>query len=139
VHSRLIQDYSGVANIMPKFALVFVFSSLANVGLPGTSGFVGEFLTLIGTFKVNYIVSIAAATGVILSAAYSLWLCKRVVFGEFKVNNHGETLLDLGRTEITILFTLAVLTILFGVYPNLILEPISSSVDLVVKNIGNIK
>jgi NADH-quinone oxidoreductase subunit M len=68
-----------------------------------------------------------------------LWLCKRVVFGEFKVNNHGETLLDLDRTEITILFTLAVLTILFGVYPNLILEPISSSVDLVVKNIGNIK
>jgi NADH:ubiquinone oxidoreductase subunit 4 (subunit M) len=61
------------------------------------------------------------------------------VFGEFKVNNHGETLLDLDRTEITILFTLAVLTILFGVYPNLILEPISSSVDLVVKNIGNIK
>jgi NADH-quinone oxidoreductase subunit M len=139
VHSRLIQDYSGVANIMPKFALVFVFSSLANVGLPGTSGFVGEFLTLIGTFKVNYIVSIAAATGVILSAAYSLWLCKRVVFGEFKVNNHGETLLDLDKTEITILFTLSVLTILFGVYPNLILEPISSSVDLVVKNIGNIK
>jgi NADH-quinone oxidoreductase subunit M len=139
VHSRLIQDYSGVVNIMPKFALVFIFSSLANVGLPGTSGFVGEFLTLIGTFKVNYIVAILAATGVILSAAYSLWLCKRVVFGEFKVNNHGEKLLDLDATEIIILFMLMILTIVFGVYPNLILEPISSSVDLVVKNMGAIK
>jgi len=139
VHSRLIEDYSGVVNIMPKFALVFVFSSLANVGLPGTSGFVGEFLTLIGTFKVNYIVSILAATGVILSAAYSLWLCKRVVFGEFKVNNHGEKLLDLDATEFVILFLLMILTIIFGVYPNLILEPISSSVDLIVKNMGAIK
>jgi len=138
-HSRLIHDYSGVVNIMPKFALVFIFSSLANVGLPGTSGFIGEFLTLIGTFKVNYIVSILAATGVILSAAYSLWLCKRVVFGEFEVNNHGEKLLDLDATEFVILFLLMILTIIFGVYPNLILEPISSSVDLIVKNMGAIK
>lgn len=135
VHSRLIGDYSGLVNSMPKFAFMFVIASLANVGLPGTSGFIGEFLVLIGTFKVNYIVTIFAASGVILSAAYSLWLCKRVVFGQFKVNNSDEKLKDLDFTEITILFILMFVTILLGIYPNIILEPISSSVDLVVKNI----
>ncbi len=135
VHSRLIRDYSGLVNSMPRFAFMFVASSLANVGLPGTSGFIGEFLVLIGTFKVNYIVTIFAASGVILSAAYSLWLCKRVVFGQFKVNNSDEKLKDLDFTEIAILFILMFVTILLGIYPNIILEPISSSVDLVVKNI----
>ena len=135
VHSRLIRDYSGLVNSMPRFAFMFVAASLANVGLPGTSGFIGEFLVLIGTFKVNYIVTIFAASGVILSAAYSLWLCKRVVFGQFKVNNSDEKLKDLDFTEIAILFILMFVTILLGIYPNIILEPISSSVDLVVKNI----
>ena len=135
VHSRLIRDYSGLVNSMPRFAFMFVVASLANVGLPGTSGFIGEFLVLIGTFKVNYIVTIFAASGVILSAAYSLWLCKRVVFGQFKVNNSDEKLKDLDFTEIAILFILMFVTILLGIYPNIILEPISSSVDLVVKNI----
>jgi NADH-quinone oxidoreductase subunit M len=135
VHSRLIRDYSGLVNSMPKFAFMFVAASLANVGLPGTSGFIGEFLVLIGTFKVNYIVTIFAASGVILSAAYSLWLCKRVVFGQFKVNISGEKLKDLNFTEIATLFILMFVTISLGIYPNIILEPISSSVDLVVKNI----
>ena len=139
VHSRLIKDYSGLVNSMPRFAFMFVAASLANVGLPGTSGFIGEFLVLIGTFKVNYIVTIFAASGVILSAAYSLWLCKRVVFGQFKVNNSDEKLKDLDFTEIAILFILMFVTILLGIYPNIILEPISSSVDLVVKNITAIK
>jgi len=139
VHSRLIKDYSGLVNSMPRFAFMFVAASLANVGLPGTSGFIGEFLVLIGTFKVNYIVTIFAASGVILSAAYSLWLCKRVVFGQFKVNNSEEKLKDLDFTEIAILFILMFVTILLGIYPNIILEPISSSVDLVVKNITTIK
>ena len=139
VHSRLIKDYSGLVNSMPRFAFMFVAASLANVGLPGTSGFIGEFLVLIGTFKVNYIVTIFAASGVILSAAYSLWLCKRVVFGQFKVNNSEEKLKDLDFTEIAILFILMFVTILLGIYPNIILEPISSSVDLVVKNITAIK
>ena len=139
VHSRLIKDYSGLVNSMPRFAFMFVAASLANVGLPGTSGFIGEFLVLIGTFKVNYIVTIFAASGVILSAAYSLWLCKRVVFGQFKVNNSDEKLKDLDFTEIAILFILMFITILLGIYPNIILEPISSSVDLVVKNITAIK
>jgi len=139
VHSRLIKDYSGLVNSMPRFAFMFVAASLANVGLPGTSGFIGEFLVLIGTFKVNYIVTIFAASGVILSATYSLWLCKRVVFGQFKVNNSDEKLKDLDFTEIAILFILMFITILLGIYPNIILEPISSSVDLVVKNITAIK
>ena len=139
VHSRLIKDYSGLVNSMPRFAFMFLAASLANVGLPGTSGFIGEFLVLIGTFKVNYIVTIFAASGVILSAAYSLWLCKRVVFGQFKVNNSDEKLKDLDFTEIAILFILMFITILLGIYPNIILEPISSSVDLVVKNITAIK
>ena len=139
VHSRLIKDYSGLVNSMPRFTFMFVAASLANVGLPGTSGFIGEFLVLIGTFKVNYIVTIFAASGVILSAAYSLWLCKRVVFGQFKVNNSDEKLKDLDFTEIAILFILMFVTILLGIYPNIILEPISSSVDLVVKNITAIK
>ena len=139
VYSRLIKDYSGLVNSMPRFAFMFVAASLANVGLPGTSGFIGEFLVLIGTFKVNYIVTIFAASGVILSATYSLWLCKRVVFGQFKVNNSDEKLKDLDFTEIAILFILMFVTILLGIYPNIILEPISSSVDLVVKNITAIK
>jgi NADH-quinone oxidoreductase subunit M len=115
---------------MPKFSLVFLLSSLANVGLPGTSGFIGEFLTLIGSFKVNYIVTMFATSGVILSAAYSLWLCKRVIFGNFSIKQDSNVkILDLDKTETLILFSLMVLILYVGIYPNSILSTISTSVD----------
>jgi NADH-quinone oxidoreductase subunit M len=130
IHSRLINDYSGVVHFMPKFSLVFLLSSLANVGLPGTSGFIGEFLTLIGSFKVNYIVTMFATSGVILSAAYSLWLCKRVIFGNFSIKQDSNVkILDLDKTETLILFSLMVLILYVGIYPNSILSTISTSVD----------
>ncbi len=138
VHSRLIDTYKGIVNIMPIFSFVFLTSSLANVGLPGTSGFIGELLTLIGVFKMNYIVALIAGLGVILSAAYMLWLCKRLIFGNFSIQGLGknEKLLDLNLIEKIMLFSLIILIILVGVYPNIILDTISSSVDQTLSSIN---
>jgi NADH-quinone oxidoreductase subunit M len=138
VHSRLIDTYKGIVNVMPIFSLVFLTSSLANVGLPGTSGFIGELLTLIGVFKMNYVVAIIAGLGVILSAAYMLWLCKRLIFGNFSIQglNKNEKLLDMNLIEKVMIFSLIILIILVGVYPNIILDTISTSVDQTLSSIN---
>ncbi len=116
VHSREIADYGGVINTMPRFAALFVLFSLANAGLPGTSGFIGEFMVILGAVKYGFWIGVLAATALILGAAYSLWLVKRVVFGEVG-NPHVAELNDLNQREFLILGLLAIATIWMGVYP----------------------
>ncbi len=106
---------------------------LATLGLPGTSGFVGEFLVLVGAFKVNFLVAILASLGVVLSAAYILWLYKRVIFGKLEKNELKE-MKDLNKSELAILFSLGILVILFGFYPEPLLNTINVSVDNLITN-----
>ena len=131
--SRLISSYGGIVNYLPKYSLVFMIFILAGLGLPGTSGFIGEFLVLVGAFKKNYMVAIIASIGVVLSAAYMLWLAKKVVFGE-TTNSKITSLKDLNFSESFILIILAIPTIFFGFYPAPILETISLSVDNLISN-----
>ncbi len=133
LHTREIAAYGGLVNNMPKYALAFMVFTMANVGLPGTSGFVGEFLTLIGIFRVNTWVALFAATGVILSAAYALWLYRRVVFGALEKESL-KSMLDLSTREKLTLYPLIALTIFFGVYPAPILDATAASVDNLVNN-----
>ena len=133
MHTREISEYGGVVNIMPKYAVMFMVFTLGSLGLPGTSGFVGEILVLIGSFKYNYWIAFFAATGVILSACYSLWLYRRVVFGKI-TNEKIQNLTDLNKNEYLILTPLLIMTIVLGFYPALILDLISSSVDKVSSN-----
>ncbi|MBU4530297.1 MAG: NADH-quinone oxidoreductase subunit M [Hoeflea sp.] len=133
LHTREISAYGGLVNNMPKYAVVFMFLTMANVGLPGTSGFVGEFLTLIGVFQVNTWVAAFAALGVILSAAYALWLYRRVVFGALEKESL-KAMLDLSRREKVILYPLVALIILFGVYPAPIFDVTAASVDALINN-----
>jgi len=136
MHTREISEYGGVVNVMPKYAVMFMVFTLGSLGLPGTSGFVGEILVLIGSFKYNYWIAFFAAIGVVLSACYSLWLYRRVVFG--KINNFKiEKLTDLNIREYFILTPLLIMTIVLGFYPALILDLISSSVDKVSTNMLN--
>jgi NADH-quinone oxidoreductase subunit M len=131
MHTRAISDYGGVVNVMPKYSIIFMIFILASLGLPGTSGFIGEILVLIGIFKINYLVAFFAAIGVILSACYSLWLYRRVVFGEM-TNDNVKSLKDLSSSEFVILIPLLVLTIALGIFPNIILDTTSVSVENVV-------
>ncbi|WP_454849036.1 NADH-quinone oxidoreductase subunit M [Rhizobium binxianense] len=132
-HTREITAYGGLVNNMPKYAVAFMVFTMANVGLPGTSGFIGEFLTLIGVFRVNTWVALFAATGVILSAAYALWLYRRVIFGALE-KEKLKALLDLSPREQLILYPMIALTIFFGVYPAPIFDATAASVDLLVNN-----
>jgi NADH-quinone oxidoreductase subunit M len=133
MHTREIAAYGGLVNRMPLYAAVFMVFTLANVGLPGTSGFVGEFLTLIGTFKVNTWVASVATIGVILSACYALWLYRKVVFGPLEKPALAG-IRDLSAREILIFTPLVVLTILFGVYPKPVLDMSSASVTALIEN-----
>ena len=134
MHTREISKYGGVVNTMPKYATMFMIFTLGSLGLPGTSGFIGEILVLIGAFKFNYWIAFFAAIGVILSACYSLWLYRRVVFGEIK-NEQVKKLIDLNKTEYLILTPLLVMTIVLGFYPALLLDLISSSAEKISDNI----
>ncbi|MDI6836202.1 MAG: NADH-quinone oxidoreductase subunit M [Rhizobiaceae bacterium] len=133
LHTREIAAYGGLVNNMPKYAVAFMVFTMANVGLPGTSGFIGEFLTLIGVFRANTWVALFAATGVILSAAYALWLYRRVVFGALEKESL-KAMLDLSLREKFILYPLIALTIFFGVYPAPIFDATAASVELLVNN-----
>ena len=136
VHSRLINSYGGVVNILPKYSMLFAVFMLGALGLPGTSGFVGEILVLLGAFQKNYLVAILASIGIILGAGYMLWLYKRVIFGKLEKKELLD-LKDLNYSEFSILFILAVLTIIFGFYPNLILDTIHVSVEQLINNYQN--
>jgi len=133
MHSRLISSYGGLVNILPKYSLVFAVFMLGAIGLPGTSGFVGEILVLIGAFQKNFLVAILASIGVILGAAYMLWLYKRVIFGKLEKKELSE-LKDLNLSEGLMLFILAGLTLFLGFYPNLILDTIHVSVDKLIND-----
>jgi len=134
MHTREITAYGGLVNNMPKYAVAFLIFTMANVGLPGTSGFVGEFLTLVGVFKVNTWVALFAATGVILSASYALWLYRKIIFGAL-TKDSLKGLLDLSAREKTILYPLIVLTIFFGVYPAPVFDVTAASVQSLINNI----
>jgi NADH-quinone oxidoreductase subunit M len=133
IHTRDIAAYGGLVNRMPLYAAAFMVFTLANVGLPGTTGFVGEFLTLIGTFRVNTWVATLATTGTILSAAYALWLYRKVIFGSL-VKPSLATIKDLDYREIITLGPLVVLTILFGIYPQPVLDLSAASVAQLLDN-----
>ncbi len=133
LHTREISAYGGLVNRMPIYALVFLVFTMANVGLPGTSGFVGEFLTLLGTFKVSVATATAATLGVILSAGYALWLYRKVVFGVLDKPSLAG-IKDITFREGLILFPLVFLTILFGIYPKPVLDMSAASVQQIVDN-----
>jgi NADH-quinone oxidoreductase subunit M len=134
MHTREIAAYGGLVNNMPKYAVVFLIFTMANVGLPGTSGFVGEFLTLLGAYKANTWVALFAALGVILSAGYALWLYRKVIFGALSKESL-KSLLDLSTREKAIIYPLVVLTIFFGVYPAPVFDATAASVQALVNNI----
>jgi len=131
-HSRMISSYGGIVNIMPKYAFVFMIFSLAALGLPGTSGFVGEFLVLVGIFQKNILVAVLASLGVILAAAYMLWLYQRVVFGRL-TNSDIKEMPDLNKTELYILGSLVTLILFFGFYPEPLLDTINVSVTNLIE------
>ncbi len=133
LHTREIAAYGGLVNRMPLYALVFMVFTMANVGLPGTSGFVGEFLSLIGTFKVSVSTAFFATIGIILSASYALWLYRKIVFGAL-VKPSLATMKDLTLREVLTLGPLTILTILFGIYPNFVLDMSAASVQQLVAN-----
>jgi len=130
IHSRMISSYGGLVNIMPKYSMLFMIFTLGALGLPGTSGFVGEFLILVGAFQKSIIVAVLSSLGVILAAAYMLWLYRRVVFGRL-TNPETKEMKDLDKTELYILISLAFLTIFFGFYP----EPLLKTVDISINNL----
>jgi len=133
IHSREISSYGGLVYRMPKYALVFMLFMLASIGLPGTSGFVGELLVLVGLFQVNTLVTVLAATGMFLGAAYMLYLYRRVIFGKL-TKKELFTILDLDRREIAIFTPLILVVLWMGVFPNSFLDPIDASVARLIEN-----
>ena len=133
LHSRMISSYGGLVNYLPKYSFLFIVFALAGLGLPGTSGFLGEFLVLTGTFQKNYLVAMLATFGVVLGAAYMLWLTKRVIFGVTK-NDQIKNLKDVNKSEIIMLGMLALLVIFFGFYPVPLMETLNVSVDNLINN-----
>jgi len=132
LHTREIKEYGGVATIMPKYALLFMFFTMASVGLPSTSGFVGEFLVLLGAFKANTYVAFGTATGVVLGATYALWLYKRVAFGEI-TNEAVKTMKDVSAREILIFLPLLLTVLWIGIYPKPYLHAMEASVTNLIK------
>ena len=130
IHTRLINNYGGLVSIMPKYAIIFMIFTLGAVGLPGTSGFVGEFLILMGAFKKSFLVATIASLGVILAAAYMLWLYKRVIFGIVH-NQKLKKLKDLSKTEFFILSSLTFPIVFFGFYP----EPLLNTTEVSIKDL----
>ena len=129
-HTRLITNYGGLVSIMPKYSIVLMIFTLGAIGLPGTSGFIGEFLILVGTFKKSFLVATIASLGVILAAAYMLWLYKRIIFGEI-FKNELKKMTDLNKSEIFILSSLVFPIIFFGFYP----EPLLSTIEISIENL----
>ena len=130
MHTRLIANYGGLVSIMPKYSIVLMVFTLGAIGLPGTSGFIGEFLILVGTFKKSFLVATIASLGVILAAAYMLWLYKRIIFGEI-FKNELKKMIDLNKSEIFILSSLVFPIIFFGFYP----EPLLSTIEISIENL----
>ncbi len=130
-HTFEIAAYGGLVNRMPRYAFVFLFFTLASVGLPGLSGFVGEFLVLLGTFKANTWIAFLAATSLILGAAYALWLYRKVIFGEL-TKDSLKSMLDMSPREVAVFLPLVLITLWMGIYPNSFLDPMAPSVDKLI-------
>ncbi len=128
MHSRLIKTYGGIVSIIPKYSILFMVFALASLGLPGTSGFIGEFLILMGAFKDNFLVAVLASIGVILGAAYILWMYKKVVFGKL-INTDLKKMTDLNKSELFILSSLAAPILFFGFYPDPLINTIEVSIN----------
>ena len=135
VHSRQIADYGGVANTMPVFAAFFVFFAMANTGLPGTSGFVGEFLVVLGTMKVSFWYAVLAATTLITGAAYTLWMVKRVVYGEV-ANQHVAALKDVGARELAFLVILGVAVLALGIDPKPLADVANPAIEQLLRHVA---
>jgi NADH-quinone oxidoreductase subunit M len=135
MHTRNIKAYGGVVNVMPVFAALMMLFAMANVGLPGTSGFVGEFMVVLGTYQVNPWLAILAATSLITGAGYTLWLFKRVIFGSV-VQPEVARLKDLDGREVLVLGTLAAFTLLLGLWPAPFLDIVHSSVQHLVTQVS---
>jgi NADH-quinone oxidoreductase subunit M len=135
MHSRQIRDYGGVVNTMPVFAAFMVFFAMANAGLPGTSAFVGEFMVILASFKANFWFAFLAATTLILGAAYSLWMVKRVVFGDI-ANDNVKQLEDINAREFVILGSLVAVVLLFGLFPAPLVEVMHASVDQLLAHVS---
>jgi NADH-quinone oxidoreductase subunit M len=127
MHSRLISDYGGVVNTMPKFAAFMMLFAMANAGLPGTSGFVGEFLVILAAVKANFWLGFLAAITLILGAAYTLWMYKRVIFGAIS-NENVAKLVDVGGREFWLLATVALAVLVMGVWPRPLIDVMHASV-----------
>lgn len=138
MHSRNIADYGGVVNTMPKFAALFMLFTMANSGLPATSGFVGEFLVILGAVKLNFWVGLLAATSLITGAAYSLWMYKRVIFGAI-ANDHVRELVDINKREFFMLAVLAALTLFMGIYPKPFTDLMHTSVVNLLAHVAQTK
>jgi len=128
MHSRDISDYGGVVNRMPKFALFFMIFAMANAGLPGTSGFVGEFMVILASFQVSFWIATVGGLTLILAAAYTLWMYKRVMFGDV-ANDNVAVLEDLTTRENIVFVILAIMVMLFGLWPAPLLEIMAPSVQ----------
>jgi NADH-quinone oxidoreductase subunit M len=135
-HSLTIADYGGLVQRMPLYAVAFMLFTLANVGLPGTSGFVGEFLTLIGTFQANNLVAFFASFGGILSAAYALYLYRRIIFGVIEKANL-RSIVDLAPREVATLLPLGLLVVYYGVHPQPIIDASAASIDSLLRGFGH--
>jgi NADH-quinone oxidoreductase subunit M len=138
MHSRQIADYGGVANTMPMFAAFMVLFAMANAGLPGTSGFVGEFMVIIASFKANFWYAFLAATTLVLGAAYTLWMIKRVVYGEVANDNVAE-LEDLNSREFIVLAILAVSVLLLGLWPAPLVDMMNTTIEGLMQQVGQSK
>jgi NADH-quinone oxidoreductase subunit M len=138
VHSRQISDYGGVANTMPKFAAFMVLFSMANAGLPGTSGFVGEFMVIIASFKANFWFAFLAATTLVLGAAYTLWMVKRVIYGEV-ANDKVAALEDLNQREFIVLSVLAFAVLLVGLWPAPLVDMMNVTIEQLMQQVGQSK
>ena len=135
MHTRNIADYGGVVNVMPKFAAFFVLFSMGNAGLPATSGFVGEFMVILGAVQFNFWIGLLAATALILGAAYSLWLAKRVIFGAI-TNHHVSEMADLNKREFLMLGLLAIAVLAMGLYPAPFTDAMQTSVTDLLKHVS---
>ncbi|OZI38293.1 NADH-quinone oxidoreductase subunit M [Bordetella genomosp. 10] len=135
VHSRRIADYGGVVNTMPRFVTFFVLFSMANSGLPATSGFVGEFMVIMGAVEHNFWIGLLAATALILGASYSLWMVKRVAFGEI-ANDHVRALTDINRREFLILGLMAITVLYMGIYPKPFTDVMHASVQALMQHVA---
>jgi NADH-quinone oxidoreductase subunit M len=133
-HTRMIADFGGLSKVMPVYATFFMIVSLSSIGLPGTNGFVGEFLILLGAFRSNIVYGVLAATGVILGAAYMLWMFQRVMFGKI-TRPENEKLKDLNAREITILVPMVILIFLMGIYPKLFFSKMDASVEKFLQDV----